>query len=116
MFNNQCWGIEWPFLVDTTLGLAAKQRNYEHVDIAEPKIRFKELAESVGVQAETLEHPDEAAEKLRWGLEQVARGEPALIDIRLKKYTEGPSSYHFVFNRHMPKEVHERPLITPLQI
>ncbi|MCW4037295.1 MAG: thiamine pyrophosphate-binding protein [Candidatus Bathyarchaeota archaeon] len=99
IFNNQCWGIEWPFIVNATLGLAAKQKDYQHVDLVEPKIGFQGLAESMGVHAKTLKHPSKAAETLQWGLEWVAQGEPALIDIHLKKYTEGPSSYSFRFNR-----------------
>jgi len=99
VFNNMCWGIEWPFIVDTTLGLAAQQQNYEHVDLVGPEIGFQGLAESMGVHARILEHPDAAAETLRWGLEMVSKGTPALIDIHLKKYTEGPSSYRFVFKR-----------------
>jgi acetolactate synthase-1/2/3 large subunit len=99
VFNNMCWGIEWPFIVDTTLGLAAQQQNYEHVDLVGPEIGFQGLAESMGVHARTVEHPDEAAETLQWGLEMVVKGMPALIDIHLKKYTEGPSSYRFVFKR-----------------
>jgi acetolactate synthase-1/2/3 large subunit len=99
IFNNQCWGIEWPFIVDTTLGLAAKHQDYQHVDLVEPMIRFQGLAEAMGVPAKTLEHPTEAAATLQWGMERVARGEPALIDIHLKKYTEGPSSYTYRFTR-----------------
>ncbi len=99
VFNNQCWGIEWPFIVDTTLGLAAKHKDYQHVDLVEPMIRFQGLAEAMGVPAKTLEHPTDAAATLRWGMEHVAHGEPALIDIQLQKYTEGPSSYTYHFTR-----------------
>ena len=85
--------------MDATLGLAAVKKDYQHVDLVEPKIGFQGLAESMGVHAKTLEHPSEAAETLLWGLERVAQGEPALIDIHLKKYTEGPSSFSFRFTR-----------------
>lgn len=99
ILNNACWGIEWMFIEEATLGLAAKQRNYEFVDIHEPRVNFVRIAEAFGVHAETIEHPDETTEKLRRGMEMVSRGEPALIDVHLPKYTEGPSSYRYTFKR-----------------
>ncbi len=99
IFNNECWGIEWHLILNSTLRLAPKSKNYEHVDLIEPKIEFKKMAESVGIHAETIEDPNEAQEKLKWGIDQVAKGKPALIDIHLKKYTEGPSSYSYIFKR-----------------
>ncbi len=99
IFNNECWGIEWRLILRSTLGLAAQHRNYEHVDLIEPKIDFTKLAESVGVAAKTIEDPNEARDTLTWGLNQVAKGNPALIDIHLKKYTDGPSSASYIFTR-----------------
>jgi len=99
VFNNACWGTEWPYLVDTTLGLAAKHKDYECVDLDEPRIRFRTIAEGLGVHAETIEHADDAAEKLWVGLKLVSEGRPALIEINLGKYTEGRSSYRYIFSR-----------------
>jgi acetolactate synthase-1/2/3 large subunit len=99
IFNNACWGIEWKFIEETTLGLAAKHRDYEFVDVDEPRINFGRIAEAFGVHAETIDHPDETTEKLRRGMEMVSRGEPALIDVHLPKHTEGQSSYRYTFRR-----------------
>ncbi len=99
VFNNACWGIEWPFIEDTTLKLALSSNNYECVDIDEPRINFAKLAEAFGIRAETLSHPEEAEEKLRFGFNLVSRGQPALIDVHLEKYTEGKSSYTYSFKR-----------------
>jgi len=99
IFNNQCWGVEWPFLVDATLGIAAAQKNYEHVDLMEPKINFTKMAESMSVDTDVITHPDEAKSKLQWGLNTIAKGAPALIEIQIEKYTSGPSSYQYTFER-----------------
>lgn len=99
VFNNACWGIEWPFIVDTTLKLSATARNYECVDIDKPRLNFKKMAESTGVRAEVIEHPDEAREVLERGFKALLRGEPSLIEVRLPKYTEGESSYRYLFSR-----------------
>lgn len=101
IFNNECWGIEWRLIVNSTLGLAPKHQHYEHVDLIEPNIDFNKMAESVGVPAKTIEDPNEAHETLTWGFDQVAKGKPALIDIRLKQYTEGPASSSYIFKRPM---------------
>jgi acetolactate synthase-1/2/3 large subunit len=101
IFNNACWGIEWPFIVDATLKLAASSRNYECVDIDEPRIDFANLAEAFNVRSETLSHPWDAEEKLKWAFDVVSKGEPALIDIHLEKYTEGKSSYTYSFQRQI---------------
>jgi len=99
VFNNACWGIEWPFIVDTTLKLTSSSRDYECVDLDEPRIDFAKLAEAFKVRSETLSHPWDAEEKLRWGFNVVSKGEPALIDVQLEKYTEGRSSYTYSFQR-----------------
>lgn len=99
VFNNACWGVEWPFIVDTTLKLAVSSRDYECVDLDEPRIDFAKLAEAFRVRSETLSHPWDAEEKLRWGFDVVSKGEPALIDVQLEKYTEGKSSYTYSFQR-----------------
>jgi len=99
VFNNQCWGIEWPFIRDATLGLAASKQNYEHVDLSEPAISFTKLAESMNIQTETIAHAEEAARKLQWGIDKITEGEPVLIEIQLGKYTKGASSYQYVFTR-----------------
>lgn len=99
VFNNQCWGVEWPFLVDATLGLAVSQNNYEHVDLADPVIDFTKIAQSMDVLTDTIQHPDEAQQKLRWGLNTIAKGKPALIEIQIEKFTQGPSSYQYTFKR-----------------
>jgi thiamine pyrophosphate-dependent acetolactate synthase large subunit-like protein len=99
VFNNACWGIEWPFIEDTTLKLALSSNNYECVDIDEPRIDFAKLAEAFGIRAETLSHPEEAEEKLKFGFDMVSRGQPALIDVHLEKYTKGKSSYTYSFKR-----------------
>jgi acetolactate synthase-1/2/3 large subunit len=106
IFNNACWGIEWPFIVDTTLKLSLKERNYECVDIDKPRLSFKKMAESSGVKAEIIEHPDEAREKLKQGLRAVSAGEPYLIEVQLPKYTEGESSYRYQFKRgRIPQQI-----------
>jgi thiamine pyrophosphate-dependent acetolactate synthase large subunit-like protein len=99
VFNNACWGVEWTFIADTTLKLALSRKNYEFVDIDEPRIDFAKLAEANGVRAETLMHPEDAEQKLRWAFNVISRGEPALVDVHLKKYTEGRSSYTYTFQR-----------------
>lgn len=99
IFNNQCWGVEWPFLVDATLGLAVTQKNYEHVDLMDPIINFTKMAESMSVATDVIKHPNETKKKLQWGLNTVAKGAPALIEIQIKKYTSGPSSYQYTFER-----------------
>jgi thiamine pyrophosphate-dependent acetolactate synthase large subunit-like protein len=99
VFNNACWGIEWPYIVDTTLRLSVEAKNYECVDIDKPRLSFKRMAESAGVEAEVIEHPDEAKETLERGFQAVSRGEPRLIEVQLPKYTEGESSYRYIFRR-----------------
>jgi thiamine pyrophosphate-dependent acetolactate synthase large subunit-like protein len=85
--------------VDATLGLAVAQKNYEHVDLMEPVINFTKIAESVNVATDVIKHPDEAKHKLQWGLNTIAKGAPALIEIQIDKYTSGSSSYHYTFER-----------------
>jgi thiamine pyrophosphate-dependent acetolactate synthase large subunit-like protein len=80
-------------------GTCSTTKNYERVDLIEPKTEFKKMAESVGVHAETREDPHEAHEKMKWGIDQVAKGKPALIDSHLKEYTEGPAAYSYIFKR-----------------
>jgi hypothetical protein len=48
-----------------------------------------------------VSRPEDAEEKLNWGLDVISKGEPALIDAQLEKYTEGKSSYSFNFQRHL---------------
>ena len=103
VFNNACWGVEWPFIVDTTLKLASSHKNYEFVDLDEPRIDFARFAESHKVKSDTLSHPDEAEKKLRWAFSVISEGEPALIDVQLKKYTTGKSSYTYSFQRPAKK-------------
>ena len=85
--------------MDATLGLAVTQKNYEHVDLMEPVIDFTKIAESMSVDTDVIKHPDEAKSKLQWGLNTVAKGAPALIEIQIEKYTSGPSSYSYTFER-----------------
>jgi thiamine pyrophosphate-dependent acetolactate synthase large subunit-like protein len=103
VFNNACWGVEWPFITDTTLKLALSHQNYEFVDLDEPRIDFARLAEAYRVRSETLSHPDDAEKKLKWGINIITNGEPALIDIQLEKYTKGKSSYTYSFKRPSKK-------------
>lgn len=103
VFNNACWGVEWPFIVDTTLKLASSRKNYEFVDINEPRIDFAKLAEAYKVRSETLSHPEDAEEKLKWAFSVISNGEPVLIDVQLEKYTKGDSSYAHSFQRPMKK-------------
>ena len=105
IFNNACWGVEWPFIVDTTLKLAVSKKNYEHVDLDEPRIDSAKLAKAFSVRSDTLSHPEDAQEKLRWALDVVSKGEPVLIDVQLEKYTEGRSSYAYAFQRPIRPEL-----------
>jgi acetolactate synthase-1/2/3 large subunit len=105
VYNNACWGIEWPFIVDTTLKLASSRRNYECVDLDAPRIDFAKLAEAYKVKSETLSHPEDVEEKLRWAFDMIAKGEPALVDIQLEKYTPGKSSYSYSFQRPVKTEL-----------
>lgn len=99
VFNNACWGIEWFLLQDAVMKRAKKLKNYEFVDLDEPRIDFYSMARSLGVHSEVIEGPDEAREVLERAIATVQRGEPALIDVHLKKYTEGKSTYTFIFKR-----------------
>ncbi len=99
ILNNACWGVDWPIIQDATLKLAESKKDYEFVDIDEPRIYFAKLAEGLKVKSKTLSHPDEVAEKFKWGLDLISRGEPALIDIQLEKFTKGKSSYSYIFQR-----------------
>ena len=103
VFNNACWGVEWSFIADTTLKLALARKNYEFVDIDEPRIDFAKLAEANSVKAETLSHPEDAEQKLKWGFDVISKGEPALIDVQLKKFTEGKSGCGYSFQRPTKK-------------
>ena len=103
VFNNACWGVEWPFIVDTTLKLASSRKNYEFVDLDEPRIDFAKLAEAYKVRSETLSHPEDAEQKLKWAFSVISKGEPALIDVQLEKYTEGRSTYAYSFQRPTKK-------------
>jgi thiamine pyrophosphate-dependent acetolactate synthase large subunit-like protein len=112
VLNNACWGTNWSDLLGSTLKVAASRKNYEFVDIDEPRIDFAKLAETCKVKSETLTHPEDAGEKLKWAFNVISKGEPALIDIQLQKYTKGKSSYIYSFQRPAKKTEMEIPLIS----
>ena len=91
VMNNASWGVEWEFIAKATAGWSVKAKNYECVDIDEPRINFAELAKAYYVHGEKVEENDQVAAALRNALVTLQKGRPALIDFTLLKYTEGPS-------------------------
>jgi len=91
VMNNASWGIEWDFIAKATGGWSLKAKNYECVDIDEPRIDFAELARAYDVHSERVEENDQVGEALRKALATLGEGRPALIDFILEKYTEGSS-------------------------
>jgi len=91
VMNNASWGIEWEFIAKATAGWSLKAKNYECVDIDEPRINFAELARAYNVQGERVEENEQVGAALRNALATLRKGRPALIDFALQKYTEGPS-------------------------
>jgi len=91
IMNNASWGIEWEFIAKATAGWSLRGKNYECVDIDEPRINFAELAKAYDVHSERVEENDQVGVALRSALATLRKGRPALIDFVLEKYTEGPS-------------------------
>lgn len=91
VMNNASWGIEWEFIAKATGGWSLKAKNYECVDIDEPRINFAELARAYDVKGERVEENDRVGMALRNALVVLQNRRPALIDFALPKYTEGPS-------------------------
>ncbi len=91
VMNNASWGIEWEFIAKATAGWSLKAKNYECVDIDEPRIDFAKLAKAYDVYAERVEENEEIDVALRNALAILRKGSPALIDFALPKYTEGRS-------------------------
>jgi len=91
VMNNASWGIEWDFIARATAGWSLKARNYECIDIDEPRINFAELAKAYDVHGERVEENDRVGVALRNALATLQEGRPALINFTLPKCTEGPS-------------------------
>ena len=94
VMNNASWGIEWEFIAKATAGWSLKAKNYECVDIDEPRINFAELARAYDVHGERVEENHRVGVALKNALAALQKGRPALIDFVLQKYTEGPSLVH----------------------
>jgi len=91
VMNNASWGIEWEFIAKATAGWSRKAKNYECVDIDQPRINFSELARAYDMHSERVEQNDQIRIALRNALSTLRKGHPALIDFTLPKYTEGSS-------------------------
>jgi thiamine pyrophosphate-dependent acetolactate synthase large subunit-like protein len=90
ILNNACWGIEWPPFEHTSQQWARKARDFEFLDLDNPRVDFSKIADGFGVpNARVVSGPHELEDVLVRALRLVANGKPYLIDIQMPKYT-GP--------------------------
>ncbi len=87
ILNNSCWGIEWPPIEKATEHWAKKAKDYEFLDLENPKIDFTHIAASFSVPAKKVETPQQFEEALEEGIKLASINKPMLIDVTLEKYT-----------------------------
>jgi benzoylformate decarboxylase len=84
VFNNQGYMILKRGLL-TRRGLSAERGVFPGMDIASPEIDFVRMAESMGVAARRVSHPNELRPALDWALRGEADQErrPVLVDVAI---------------------------------
>lgn len=89
ILNNACWGVEWPPIEKSPKHWAKNAKDYEFLDLDDPRIDFTGIAGSVGVSSARVENVEQLSSVLNDALETAGRGEPYLIDVWSPKHT-GP--------------------------
>jgi thiamine pyrophosphate-dependent acetolactate synthase large subunit-like protein len=87
ILNNACWGIEWPPFEKATEHWAKNAKDYEFLDLENPRIDFTGIASSCGVQSRRVETLEQLESALEDGISIAAKNKPILIDVILEKFT-----------------------------
>lgn len=85
--NNASWGIEWPPIEMATEHWAKNAKDYEFLDLENPRIDYTHTAASFNVQTKRAETPKQLEEALEQGIALAADNKPMVIDVILEKYT-----------------------------
>lgn len=89
ILNNACWGVEWPPIESSSQHWAAKAKDYEFLDVDNPRIDFGHIARAYNVHARSVDTPQHLDSAMREAKKIVRRGRPALLNVNLAKHT-GP--------------------------
>lgn len=92
IFNNSCWGVDAAFIDRSSQHWAKASADYEFVDIDRPSIDFKKLGESFSVRSASASDPESFDAELEKAIGVARGGEPALVELKLEKYTGGKAS------------------------
>ncbi len=89
ILNNACWGIEWPPIEKATENWAKDAKDYEFLDLENPRIDFTGICSSCAVQSQRVETPEQFENALEEGIKFALnkKNKPMLIIVILEKYT-----------------------------
>lgn len=89
IMNNACWGVEWPPIEKSPQGWAKKAKDFEFLDLDNPRLDFCSIASSVGVESARVEATAQLGPAIKKGLDLARTDQPFLIDVWAPKHT-GP--------------------------
>ncbi len=87
ILNNACWGIEWSPIEKATEHWAKKARDFEFLDLENPRIDYTEMAAAFSVLSCRVQTPQEFECALDEGIAMAYKNKPMVIDVMLEKAT-----------------------------
>lgn len=87
LLNNRCWGMEWRYFERTSENWVTRSKDFEFLDLDEPTIDFAGIGRALKVHSESVDTVGQFENLLQSSLKQIKEGKPALIDVRLDKFT-----------------------------
>ena len=76
-------------------GRSVDTGNYIGVNLKHPDIQYAKMAESYDIKGERIEHPEELEDAIKRCREEMARGRPYLLDVRIERFGRGFESEYY---------------------
>ncbi len=76
-------------------GRSSETGNYIGVNLKHPDIQYAKMAESYDIKGERVEDPDDLAAAIARCREEMARGRPYVLDVRIERFDKGMDSEYY---------------------
>ncbi|MBI3024007.1 MAG: hypothetical protein HYY68_09850 [Thaumarchaeota archaeon] len=91
ILNNACWAAEWTPIEESSQHWARDSRDFEFLDIDQPRIDFCQLARAFAVETMLVKTPQDFDSALGRALKLANEGRPVLLDLKMEKFTKSRS-------------------------
>ena len=76
-------------------GRSVDTGNYIGVNLKHPDIQYAKMAESYDIKGERVERPEDLKEAIKRCREEMARGRPYVLDVRIERFGQGMDSEYY---------------------